>query len=424
MSRPRVGVVLRGNRWYSRYPAINHCTGKRSIYWAIPEEILDLSSKTRSKEQAEEVVAALKIRVRDSKVAYIPWYENGKLFFEHPTIISEVHSSTVADFLECYWEGRGSAKKSKLVIRNQLNAVKKGIGSLIHKDVKDSDIMNWIERMKESGLSNTTIRIYFRILQTACNYCYERKKLGEETNLDIERFSLDGIIPKSNPRRQWFTEETFEKFYNWYNSKDPHMALFFLGCYLTGSRLQEVAAYQWSWVRESPAFGAPNAPKGAIFRYFEVPVDPNKTEMLYNEVVIVDRLWDALVKAYPRKEDRTTGLIFTQLDGQALTSNYWNGWNRLLRMAFPGHWWEGGADGIVVRDCRRSRNTNNMLGGMDKETAKLFTKHKSDTCFQMYDGRDKRLQMMKGLHPEWFASKQTVNVQSEENVPKTAENAK
>jgi len=425
MSRPRVSVVARGDRWYSRYPAINHRTGKLSVYWSVPEEALDLSNRTRAKEQAEEIVAALRTRTREGKVAYIPWYENGRMLFEPPMVVIEAPSFTIADFLECYWKSRASASKSHEVIRRQLNAVKRGVGSLVHKDVKDSDILDWIERMKADGLANKTIRVYFQTFQTACCYCHERKKLSGETNLDIEHFSLEGVVPRAEPRRVWFTEETFEKFHGWFKGRDPHMALFYLGCYLTGSRLQEVAAYRWDWVCESPAFGAPNAPKGATWRYIAVPPDSNKEEQLNNEVAIVDRLWTALEAAYPNKEDRV-GLIFknpgARTEGEAFVSSYWNKWNRRLREAFPTGWREGGADLVVVRDCRRSRNTNNMNGGMDRETAKLLTKHRSDACFQMYDGRDERLQVMKAHHPEWFTSKPTVNGQRAVDVPKLAVN--
>jgi len=423
MSRPRVDVVQRGRRWYSRYPAISPRTGKESTYWSVPEEVLDLTNKTRSKEQAKEIVAVLKSRAREGKTVYVPWYEYGQLLFEPPVVVIKAPSFTVADFLECYWEGKASAKKSRKVLRSQLNSVKKEVGSLVHKEVKDTDLLRWVEKLRLEKYTNKTIRVYVQMLLTACCYCYERKKLGGEDNKDIEHFSLEGILPKAEPRKEWFTEESFEKFYGFYRERNPPLALFFLGCYLTDSRLQEEAQYRWEWVREGPAFGAPNAPKGAVWRYIEVPSDINKEEQINNEVVIVDRLWDALMEAYPNKEDRV-GLIYknpeARSESKAFRAHYWNKWNKLLRKAFPGNWWENGADTLVFRDCRRSRNTNNMISGMPKETAKLITKHKSDACFQMYDGRDKRLLVMKSLHPEWFSSKPTESGQVEGEAPKLA----
>lgn len=427
MSRPRVNVALRGHRWYSRFPAINRLTLKESTFWAIPEEALDSSSKSRSKEQAEEIVAALRTRVREGKTAYIPWYENGQLLFEIPVVEIKAPTPTIKDFVECYWNCHGSAKKSSSIIRSQLNAVVRQIGSLTHKSVTDEELGEWLKSMKEKGYSNRTMRTYFFWLQTVCKYCYKRKKLGGEVNLDILNYLLKGKVPVSDPRRQWFTEETFEKFYLWFKQRNPPLALFFLACYQTGSRLQETAEYRWEWVNERLPFEAPSAPKGAMWRYIEVPPEVNKEEQTDNEVLIKDRLWEELLKVFPRKEDRVEGLLFKNPSApnteKKFVPYYWNSWIWKLREAFPGKWQEGGADTIVFRDTRRSRNTNNMLQGMDKETAKALTKHKSDTCFQMYDGRDKRVLMMKSLHPEWFAAKTTESGQGASDMPKLASGA-
>jgi hypothetical protein len=385
-----------------------------------------LSSKSRSKEQAEEIVAALRTRVREGKTAYIPWYENGQLFFEIPVAKVEEHKVTVSDMLDAYWQGRGQGLKAHKNTRYQLERVREALGSLVHMEITDEVLTNWILDMRKRGLKNKTIRVYFQKLQTATAYCYERKRFGGEINPDIEHYNIGGIVPKPTPRDVWFTKESFEKFYQWYSEQNPHIGFFFLEGFETGNRLQETASLRWEWVRERPVFEAPYAPRGAVWRYFQIPTDPTKTDVV-DQCRISDRLWDAMITMYPRKEERT-GLIFRNPEGRGgrnpdrmWKSNAWNNWKDKLQEAFPADWREGGAKDVWFRDTRRSKETNNLYDGMSREEAKTLSRHRSDSAFQMYDARDRQVVAMRAVHPEWFIPKPTESGQVGEEVPKTAD---
>lgn len=278
-----------------------------------------------------------------------------------------------------YWYYSLRFKKSAKDDRSHLKHSLKRFGACYAKEVTRENIEVWRQEMKQAGSAVNAINNRYAYLKRAYNYSNEESKPELRINHDptIGMKKMKG----GNIRSFLLTPEKFERNYEyirngekwaakpnkhcgvWKCPPDPRFAFFYLLCWETGRRPEEVSQYTWEMLNTVKI-------EGREINFFSVPPELAKTDT-FDNVIISDRLWHEMHQLGYRK-----GLV-----ARNSTGSRWKHWDRHKRKLETKY----GQDAGWIRDTRRGFVTRKIVQeGFDEGIVMKQSGHRTRETIKRY----------------------------------------
>jgi integrase len=316
-------LYWRGNALWSRFPHPNKPKGNR---YSMGLKY----GKGLTKAQCEKMAL---------QNGYLPFIvePNAKLF-ESDEVKEEHYYPTVNDLLDRYYDETLSFKKSHTQLNNQLKRLRDAFGDKKWDELNVVDITMWFSSMRKKGYEIETIKIWRQHIRSAYTHAFDEP--DEKYRISSNPLTrLKKLTEQSNIRKNFVSEELFEKIIRFFSKRFPDFVPFYTALYLTGRRPEETAL--WSWEK----IGEKKLQDGNTVHYIDIP-STNAKNKQEDRVYLPERLWNVIISQGWR-----TGYVFrNSLTGKNWYSSTWTYRINILKAQYPDI---PQISNIVCRDTRR-----------------------------------------------------------------------